>query len=462
VDLTPSVRAEPAGPQVPQPPNLDGRRVNELASAGGLNVISDVAEHAVRSVVNISTTRVVHRQMAPEEQMFRHFFGLGRNGGDRPQREHSLGSGVIVTADGIVLTNNHVIDKASEIKVKLSDGREMTAKLLGADPRSDIAVLRLDGKPTGLPTLPLADSDRVRLGEVVLAIGSPLGLAQSVSMGIVSAKGRADVHIADYEDFIQTDAAINPGNSGGALVNLRGELLGINTAIASTSGGNQGIGFAIPSNMVRPIMDSILRNGRVSRGWLGVSIQDLAGDLRKEFAPSLASGGVLITDVEPSSPAAKAGLQRGDVVVKLAEIPMDSPRRLRNVVGTRGPGAKVAIELLRDGKARQLEVTLSESPEPAKAALSGVLDGLQVQPLDDELRRKFSIPRGVQGGLVVVEVAPDTAAAEAGLQPGDVVLELNRKPVQGIAEFQKQLKSGQGGLLLLIFRDGRTAYLQVR
>jgi serine protease Do len=319
----------------------------------------------------------------------------------------------------------------------------------------------LQGKPEGLKAIPLADSDKVRLGEVVLAIGSPFGLAQSVSMGIVSAKGRADVHIADYEDFIQTDAAINPGNSGGALVNLRGELVGINTAIASSSGGSQGIGFAIPANMVQPIVKSLLESGRVVRGYLGVGIQALTPELRQAFAAD-AQGGVLVTEVQAGSPAELAGLRRGDVVVELAGKPMDSPRRFRNLVAQAGAGTKLAISVQRQAQRLQLLAELAEAPDPRAAAqvapqggLAG--KGLQVQPLTPQLARRQGLPANLRG-LLVTDVEPQSPAGLSGIQPGDVVLEADRRALAQPSDLQAALK-GNRSITLLIWRDGRAAYL---
>ena len=472
LDLTPLLGAKPPGPRVEAPPMVPppSNRVAVLppldpaiaAEANHFSVLSDVAERSVQSVVNISTTRVVRQPLDPEEFFFFHHRGL-RGPGGGGLRENSLGSGVIVSQDGLILTNNHVIDKASEIRVKLSDGREFKGTLVGADPRSDVAVIRLEGKPTGLQALSLADSDRLRLGEVVLAIGSPFGLSQSVSMGIVSAKGRADVHIADYEDFIQTDAAVNPGNSGGALVNLRGELVGVNTAIASSSGGSQGIGFAIPSNMARPIMESLLKNGKFTRGWLGIGLQEMDADLRKHFGSGVAAGGVLVNSVEPNSPAAKSGLQRGDVIGRIGDVPMDSARRLRNFIGLRSPGTRLSADLLRDGKPMRLEVTLGEAPDSsAKAAISGGLDGLTVAPLDEQSRRRFEIPAIVPSGVVVADIASDSPAAASGLQPGDVILEVTRQPIRSVDDFHKVMKSTKGPLLLLVYREGHAFFLAIR
>lgn len=457
-----------AAPPAAQAPVL---AAGKLAATGGdLSILSDVAERAVQSVVNISTTRVTRKAVSAEELYFRRYWGL-RNPGehDGEVRENSLGSGVIVTADGVILTNNHVIDRASTIQVKLADGREFAARLVGADPRSDLAVLQLDLPADQLTAarlqpLPIANSDTTRLGEAVLAIGSPFGLAQSVSLGIISAKGRADVNIADYEDFIQTDAAINPGNSGGALVNLRGELIGINTAIASQSGGSVGIGFAIPTNMAKPIMDSLLKEGRVVRGYLGVGIQALDGELRKAFAAGT-SGGVLITDVAGGSPAERAGLQRGDVVVRIGEHAIDAPTRLRTAIATAGAQADVQIEFLRDGKRMQTVAKLAEQPDPRRAAQQaaspGDMLGMQAVPLDEAARQQFQLPAGLRGA-VVDHVEDGSAAAQAGVQAGDVVLEVNRRPVASPADLQRALGQPSRMYVLLLYRDGRAFYATVR
>ena len=476
--VTPSVAAQQ--PRVLAAPQLDVPAVAPLAQpiarpalaqatdGNALSIVSDVAELSVQSVVNISTTKMVHvREQASPEEMMRRFWGMrtpgrGDQGDSQVERANSLGSGVIVSSDGVILTNNHVIDGATTIKVKLSDGREHTAKVVGTDPRSDVAVLRLEGKVEGLKALPLAESDKLRLGEVVLAIGSPFGLSQTVTMGIVSAKGRADLRIVDYEDFIQTDAAINPGNSGGALVNLRGELVGINTAIFSKSGGSQGIGFAIPANMARSVMDGLLKNGKISRGFLGVGIQEMTDELQQEF--HVQGAGVLVSDVQAGGPADKAGLKRGDIVQKLGDQVMDSPRRLRAVVGMHAAGTKLQAQLLRDGKPQSVDVVLGEAPEaqaPRKLA-AGALDGLTVAPIDDAARQKYEVPPQIGQGVVVTEVAEQTAAARAGMQPGDVVLEVNRRPVQSVGEFQKAMAAVKGRLLLLVYREGGAFYLALR
>ncbi len=320
--------------------------------------IADVTARALPSVVNVASTKIEHvdPRATPffNDPFFRNFFGR-RMPAPHDQREQGLGSGVIVSKDGIVLTNNHVVDGADEIKVYTQDKREFTVKVLGTDPKSDLAVLKLQGDTSGLQPIQLGDSSRLRLGDVVLAIGDPFGVGETVTMGIVSAKGRANVGIADYEDFIQTDAAINPGNSGGALVDMEGNLVGINTAILSRSGGYQGIGFAIPTNMAKPIMESLMKTGHVVRGWLGVSIQDVDQDLAKALnLPS--TKGVLISQVQPGSPAAKAGLVRGDVVTAVRGKPVGSTGELRNVVAEAGANVKVKVDILRNGKPQSIDV----------------------------------------------------------------------------------------------------------
>ena len=477
-----SALAPAVAPSLQLPPAASHRA---LATVAQSSTLSDVAEAAVQSVVNISTTKVTLQRPSRDEQFFRRLWGLGS--GDREQQAAaSLGSGVIVSADGVVLTNNHVIEGASAIGVRLADGREFSAQLIGADPRSDLAVLRLQGDVAALRPLPLADSDKVRLGEMVLAIGSPFGLAQSVSLGIVSAKGRADVNIADYEDFIQTDAAINPGNSGGALVNLRGELIGISTAIASSSGGSQGIGFAIPSNMVRPIMRSLLQNGRMVRGWLGVAIQTLTPELVKSFGVPQPHG-VLIADVHVDSVAQRAGLQRGDVALKVGKTTVDSAQHFRNAIGQAGAGAKVAIELWRQGKVLTIEVLLAEAPDPRRvgqssapaatdpgpagppqpppagspppAGTSTTIAGMQVADINATLRATFAYPPELQG-VVILDVADGSAVEAAGLSRADVVLEVDRQATRTVSALHKALKPGHEANLL-VWRAGRASFVMV-
>ncbi len=438
--------------------------------SSGTDTIADVAERVVPSVVNISATKVVDRS---EQGFFPNFFPGPR--GDSSRQARSLGSGVVVSADGVVLTNSHVVEKAKDIRITLSDGTEYDAEVVGSDPKSDVAVLRISTQngraPSGLVPLPLGPSANVRLGEVVLAVGNPFGVGQTVTMGIVSAVGRADVGIVDYEDFIQTDAAINPGNSGGALVNMRGELVGINTAILSRSGGNQGIGFAIPSDMVRPIMNSLLSDGKVDRGWLGVAIQDVDRDLASALGLPVAKG-VLIADVGKNSPAAKGGVQRGDVVQKLAGKTVDSSARLRNLVASQGAGKRVELEIWRDGRKRNLRVTLGSLPadtsslasqeSPADTDNGRSVRGLAVTELNSASKRRYSVPSGETSGVVVTSVARDSAAARAGIRAGDVIAEVNRKAVNSARAFTRAAKADKNSLLLLVKRGGNALYVVIR
>jgi len=435
--------------------------------AGALS-IADVAERALPSVVNISLTKL-SRIQAPHPVPF--FFGPGfggPEGGER--REQGMGSGVIVSADGYILTNNHVVSDAKDIKVTLFDRREYDAEVVGTDPKSDVAVIRLKSGPADLRPIQLGDSSALRLGDVVLAIGNPFGVGQTVTMGIVSAKGRADVGIVDYEDFIQTDAAINPGNSGGALVDTEGRLVGINTAILSRTGGYQGIGFAIPTNMVSPIMESLKKYGKVTRGWLGVSIQDVDQELAQTMKLPTARG-VLIADVQTGSPAAQAGVRRGDVVVKVDGQDVSSTGQFRNAIASAGANRKVSLDLYRDGKLQVLAASLGESPSGPVASTSApggnptreaALDGLSVMELSAEARRAFGIDDAVDKGVVVKGVKPQSPAATAGLRAGDVVLEVNRKAVASVRELSEQYAKSRGNVLLLIHRRGATVFVVVK
>jgi serine protease Do len=430
--------------------------------------VADVAERVVPSVVSISTTRMV--RMQPAHPFFREFGLPGRGRGMPEEHEQQgLGSGVVVTRDGVVLTNNHVIEQAEDIQVTLWDGRKLDAEVVGTDPQSDLAVVRIKGKvPADLQPLEFGDSSALRLGDVVLAVGNPFGVGQTVTMGIVSAKGRSSVGIVDYEDFIQTDAAINPGNSGGALVNLRGELVGVNTAILSRSGGYQGIGFAIPASMARPIMSSLLSDGKVARGWLGVAIQSVDRDLAAAMKLDSAQG-VLISDVTPNSPAARAGLQRGDVILALDGKAMSDSSQLRNHVAATGPGSKVALDLVRNGKKLRVDVSLGTLPnsQVARAESSigddeGLLAGVTVANLTPQLRMRFDVPDEVQSGVLVTQVSPASRAHRAGLRPGDVIVEFDRQPVDSVDKLDALDDKARSAALLLVSRRGSTVFLPLR
>lgn len=435
-------------------------------------VIADIAERSVKSVVNIASTKNVHveQNLSPffSDPFFRRFFGQGPAPFDSPQmapeqRQRSLGSGVIVSTAGIILTNNHVVEKADEITVTLSDGRELEAKVVGTDPKSDLAVIQLVGPPDDLQAMEFGSSDRLRLGDVVLAIGNPFGVGQTVTMGIVSAKGRSDMGIVDYEDFIQTDAAINPGNSGGALISLDGELVGINTAILSQSGGYQGIGFAIPSDMARGIMESLLAHGKVVRGWLGVGIQDIDQHL-KEAMDLKDTRGVLVSDVIADSPATKAGLLRGDVIVRVDGVAVDSTGRLRSLIATKGAATKTTLEILRGGEKKSVDVVLGELPGEQGGTTEipdnqGGLGGLELGALNAANREEYHVPERLAHGVVVLAVRSGSHAQRAGFKPGDVILEVNRAPVQSVGQLSAAYRDALHRVLLLVYRQGSTFYL---
>jgi serine protease Do len=392
------------------------------------------------------------RQFFGDEE-FERFFEFR---GPRDQEQRGLGSGVVVSADGYVLTNFHVVGEADQVDVRLSDGREFRAKIVGGDKSTDIAVLKIDAN--NLSPARLGDSDALEAGEWVLAMGSPFGLNQTLTAGIISATGRKNVGITDYEDFVQTDAAINPGNSGGPLVNLKGEVIGINTAIASRSGGSMGVGFAIPSNMARQIMDEILQNGKVVRGYLGAMIQDLNADLAQSFGYD-STEGVLIGDVAPGGPGQQAGLKAGDIVASYNGKPLKDANDLRNRVAATDPGSQATLEVFRDGRKQRLAVEIGTLDSQAAAAAprgeDPVVLGLAVQDLTPELAAQIGVEADLRGA-VVTKVEPGSLAADAGLRPGDMVVAVGDVAVGTAAEFRAAVKSrdAKQGLRLQVLREG--------
>ncbi|HMC28048.1 MAG TPA: Do family serine endopeptidase [Verrucomicrobiae bacterium] len=465
-----------------------------LARTSFAPVVKKVAPSVVTVYSTKSAKESIRSSPLFDDPFFRRFFGFGdgegddedqptpprgggrRRGGRMPQ-EQSLGSGVIVTSDGYILSNSHVVEGADVVKVSLGEGRaDLVAKVVGSDPPTDISVLKVDAKD--LTPVTITDSANLQVGDVVLAVGNPFGVGQTVTMGIVSAVGRGGFGIVDYEDFIQTDASINPGNSGGALVDVEGRLVGVNTAIISGTGGNMGIGFAVPINMARVVMDRIIKEGRVVRGYLGVMIQPITPELAEQFKLPNQSG-ALVGNVEEKSPAAAAGIENGDVISEFDGQKVNDSRHLRLMVSQTPPKTKVKLKILRQdpNKNRIVEVpvtaTLGELPTERLASARGgrnretapsreeVLEGVAVTDLDNRSRKQFQIPDNIRGALVI-EVAPDSTAYEAGIRPGDVIQEINRQRIrdaQSAVDLSKKLKTGR--VLLRVWSKGGSRYLVV-
>jgi len=435
-----------------------------------------VVKAVLPDVVNISTSKVVRgeAEQLPEgmfnDPFFRQFFGQGGQGPEnrqqfqspRSQREESLGSGVIVSPEGYILTNNHVIEGATDVKVTLSNKKQLQAKVVGSDHKTDIAVLKIEG--SGYPAITIGDSSKVQVGDYALAVGDPFGVGQTVTMGIVSAMNRGNLGIEDYEDFIQTDAPINPGNSGGALVNDRGELIGINTAILSHgSGGNQGIGFAVPVNLARQVMDQLMDHGKVTRAYLGIVVQDVTPAIAKAMGQTELRG-ALVGDVKASSPAGKAGLQRGDIILEINGKQVADSRELRMNISMMKPDADVKLKILRDGKDTDLTVKLGELPtSEAKAkdeegASPGALEGVSLENLDADTARQLGISPSTKG-VVVTDISPSSPEADSGLRRGDVIQEVNHQPVRTVAELNEAVRKSGKNPLLLVNRQGSTLFI---
>jgi serine protease Do len=522
---TPAAPANPANPAsgpAPQAQNQAPKKEKEKDAKDGQKVLPElkldpsplpagtptyapIVEKVAPSVVTINTSQTVRRGEDSrggssgnplfDDPMFRRFFGIPepespQRPGQKPQprgqqrqedkqerqdapdsspsrkRQQSmpvgLGSGVIVSADGYILTNNHVLEGADKIEVSLgNNGKTYPARKVGGDTRTDIAVLKIEAK--NLPPITFSDSDLLRAGDLVIAVGNPFGLTRSATMGVVSAIGRNSQmsQLADLGNFIQTDAAINMGNSGGALVDYQGRLVGINTAIFSRSGGNQGIGFSVPANMARSVMESLIRHGRVLRGFLGVGLQDLDEALQKEFNVEPGTG-ALITEVQPGTPASKAGLKEYDLITMVNGKKVENMQDLRLRVASMPPGTKVALQVIRERKTLEINALLGEKPEKSEPAVQApepdpdVLDGVTVANLDDANRQEFKIPANVKGALVTA-VEPDSIAAGSGIRPGDVIQEIKRRPISSADEAVKlseDLKKEKQVLLRIYTRNG--------
>jgi serine protease Do len=437
---------------------------------------ADLAEKLGPTVVNIYTTQTIevsspsHQFFFPDDmeipEQFRRFFGFPDMPGDTPKREYkrtNLGSGVIVTADGYIVTNNHVVENADEINVTLSTFEEFEATVIGRDPKSDVALIKIKSQKD-LPFVKFGDSDKLRVGEWVLAIGNPFGLQQTVTSGIVSAKGRS-INNESYGNFIQTDASINPGNSGGPLFNLKGEMVGVNTAIFSRTGGNIGIGFAIPVNMAKNVFSQLKEHGKVTRGWLGVMIQQVTSELADNFNLDRPIG-ALVGQVIPDSPAEKAGLKAGDVIISYQGKEISQMSMLPAMVANTNVGGKADIVLIRDGKKKTITATI-EAMEDEETVLAGTETktskklGLTIQELTPKLAESLGIEE--EKGLIVTDVDPDSAASEAGIFRGDIILEINRVKVATVSEYKKVMQKaiGKKTILMLIEREQNTRFVVI-
>ncbi|RJQ46600.1 MAG: DegQ family serine endoprotease [Nitrospiraceae bacterium] len=441
--------------------------------SGESSAFSEIVKVVSPVVVNISTSKMVERDSQPFPDLFGDQFFDFLEPYHRPKKwkEQSLGSGVIVSAEGYILTNAHVVEKADEIQVTLYDQQNYKGKIIGTDPKTDIAVIKISIE--NLPAIKWGDSDNISVGEFVLAFGNPFSLSNTVTMGIVSAVGRANVGIADYEDFIQTDAAINPGNSGGPLVNIKGEMIGVNTAIFSRTGGYQGIGFAVPSNMAKSVMTQLINKGRVTRGWLGITIQNFTPELAKEFGLSKTAG-ALVTEIMKGSPAEKAGLRRGDIITEIDSKGIKNVESLRNTIAQSNVGSTIELTVVRDGKTMTINATITEFPQDLAQAVpkeseeaysyhDNALAGFSVMNMTQEIAKQLGLSKD-EKGVVIVKVEPYTAAEDAGLRKGDIIQEINKKTIKNISEFNSIVSKVKKGdtLLLFINRGGNKFYITLK
>lgn len=452
--------------------------VRQLSEA--FEAVAAVVKPAVVSVYSDKAVKMESGEADGQvPDMFRQFFGQEGPGQQGPGPQHhqqrsaphqrGMGSGMILDKEGHILTNNHVVKDADTLRVKLADKREFEAEVVSTDPKTDVAIIRIKGKvPNNLPTVKLGASSALKVGDWVMAVGAPFGLTQTVTAGIISATGRNDVGITDYEDFLQTDAAINPGNSGGPLVNMDGEVIGMNTAIATGMGQNAGVGFAIPSDMIQGFLPTLTKGGAITRGFLGVGIQDLNESLAKQFNAK-DTNGALVSQVSKDTPAGKSGLQVGDVIVSFNGKAIDSSIVLRQMVAATAPDTKVPVEVLRDGKQIKIDVTVGKMPGKEVAAANnnkedaqpseGAKLGVRVEPLNSELAQELGYTD--EHGVLIREVEPGSPAATAALQPGDLITEANRKPVASVEELKSALGKSKDTALLLIKRKDASMYVNV-
>jgi serine protease Do len=453
-----------------------GAQESTPAQPGLITSFAPVVEKVAPSVVTVFTTQTVSKTLAPfsfSDDVLRQFFG-----GQTPQRQgkqtlQGLGSGVIVSPDGYILTANHVVSGADEIMVgRGTELRKYKAKKVGTDPGTDVALLKIEEK--NLPAMTFADSDKARAGDIVLAVGNPFGLRETVTMGIISAVGRGGIGIVDYENFIQTDAAINMGNSGGALVDTKGQLLGINSAIFSRTGGNQGVGFAIPANLARDVMQSLRDKGRVVRGYIGASVQPLTPELADAMKLKGQPTGALVGEVVPNSPSQKTGIKTGDVITAVNGKKISDSRELRLMIGSMAPGSKVQLEVNREGQAKTFDVQLAEMPpgtteegspeaspeETTQAEKTTVFGGVAIADVTDDIRTALNLPKDIHGA-VIAEIDADSPAGKAGLREGDVIQEVNKQPVRNakdLVAISKKLKPNEK-ILIRVYSQGRSTYV---